>query len=237
MTEIVDEAVNGVEIINEVETTLETQDVIVTVVDEVWYEEVSKLMHMSNILALPDNIMRNKLYNSERQMIVTLFTTELTNALCDDIDITDINIQHCIQNLAIRIEISCWVAGFRTILKNRLDSDNQKLCTAYALNYNRVLSNIELTPGFAKLLYNDIKLADNVGSMTSIRINPSKTDTIRKEMRDRIYNWVEEKVSTLHTCPRCYAKRTHVTPKQLRRGDEAMNYIIECIDCGKKWVI
>ena len=74
--------------------------------------------------------------------------------------------------------------------------------------------------------------------MTSIELYPYKSKHIMEKIDIQNNQKIEQgEYSKLYVCKKCNESTTRVIPKQLRRGDEQMNYIITCTNCGNSWVI
>lgn len=82
-----------------------------------------------------------------------------------------------------------------------------------------------------------IPYADRLGSMLSIHLAPEKSLDIVEEINGRMSKEIVKRISTSNTCYKCGQKKTTITQVALRRADEQTLYVIECVECGNRWVI
>lgn len=68
-------------------------------------------------------------------------------------------------------------------------------------------------------------------------LNPEKYEKITKKKEIEEKNLKDKPTTDLYKCKRCGKRRTTVTERQTRAGDEPATTFIDCLECGHSWRI
>lgn len=75
----------------------------------------------------------------------------------------------------------------------------------------------------------------NVAWMTSEQLCPDVGVIERANIRARLVQKLEKKISRVHTCPQCRENKTIPREYQSCCGDEGLTTSIKCVKCGHTW--
>ena len=141
-------------------------------------------------------------------------------------------------NEAIRKSIK---SGFPRYWKDGGINDINKFAKLYSLICYRVQMNIDKDNKHNSELVSKIIQGEfdvkNIGSSSSIQLNPKYLVDIIEEINDRSQRHLQKKYSEQHECRRCHKRKTTEIEAQTRSLDEGSSLLITCEECGYKWVI
>lgn len=68
-------------------------------------------------------------------------------------------------------------------------------------------------------------------------LDPEKYKSILDKKKMEEYRKKNKATSDAFTCPKCKSKKSEVTQKQIRSGDEPATIFIKCVECGYSYSI
>jgi DNA-directed RNA polymerase subunit M/transcription elongation factor TFIIS len=191
---------------------------------------------------LPVYIYKNDTYPNQPDRIIKLIlflACARTNKIFRES--VDINQQY---KIIIKIERSCYNHTIRKVREDNLpcswDSEHfqtmyNAICTEKANNLNE-----QSLIGSSYLVENIINGTINpssVGSMSPHQMSPHSEDQYLIDMKNRRLEIKidNQRYTTMHKCPKCYAKKATFYEKQTRSADEGKSVFYECLECSFEW--
>ena len=105
----------------------------------------------------------------------------------------------------------------------------------YDTKINEIIHTLETNQDLVKNINeNKINLAE-IANLRPHELNPDKYEKIIKKKEEEDYKKNNQATTDLYKCPKCKKRKTIVTEKQTRAGDEPATVFVECKECGYEW--
>lgn len=142
------------------------------------------------------------------------------------------------ETLIRRMERSCFNDTIMNCIKNGVDRlfTEPRFIQRYSATCSRVLSNMNsgTVTLLDKIINGDIN-ANNVATLSAVDLCPEASEVERSSIQLRLGQKIEDKFSSIYTCPKCKCKKTKVREYQSRSADECGTFSIWCSECEYVW--
>ena len=109
------------------------------------------------------------------------------------------------------------------------------LSDIYDTKINEIINTLENNENLVKNINDNKFNLSNIAKLRPHELNPDKYEQIIKKKEDEDYKKNNQATTDLYKCPKCKKRKTIVTEKQTRAGDEPATVFVECKECGYQW--
>lgn len=107
----------------------------------------------------------------------------------------------------------------------------------YSDKFDEIYSIIENNSDLIKSIKSKKIDSEKIAFLKPQELNPEKYEKITKKKEMEEMNLKEKPTTDLYKCKKCGKRRTRVTERQTRSGDEPATTFVDCLECGHSWRI
>jgi DNA-directed RNA polymerase subunit M/transcription elongation factor TFIIS len=190
-------------------------------------------------LTLPVELYSDKEYTKERRRTVLLFGELLDNS--EDFKKLSYSAQ---MSILIAIEISCFNKVISKCKEDAIyvDWSNPNFTYLYSLICSRVSKNLDASAEvnsdyLVKGLSDKSVKASSLGEMSSEELCPGSVSAIINQLNTRRSQKLKQKTTNMYTCRNCKGRECTIRTQQMRSLDEGFTIILNCVNCGFRFMV
>jgi len=201
---------------------------------------MDKVIQINNSLKLtiPCELYINSKYSKERREIMLMFANILDNySKFKEID------YDCQIDILTRVEKSCFDKAVAKAGEDAIyvDWTNERFKYLYSLICSRVSKNLDSNSEVKDTYLIDNIISgtiniDNLGGMSSDDIS-MKNNELKEQLNSRRNQKIKQKTTNMYTCRNCKGRECTIRMQQMRSLDEGTTLILNCINCGFRFMI
>ncbi len=148
------------------------------------------------------------------------------------------------RTILVEMERSCFLKTLAKCKETAIypDWSNDKLVYMYSLIASRVSKNLDVSSEVQEnflieaIISGDCS-AEDVASLSSEEMSPEMVNKIKEQIASRRSQKIKQKTTNMYTCRNCKSRECTIRTQQMRSLDEGFTIILNCVNCGYRFMV